>query len=1162
MKILFKITSILIIQAFLLCDFSLAGSMVMSLETQQEQISTLSPQINIQAKTFQEVYSSYVSLIKPNRPENLSFNAEPNNSGKDISPLAFPVKDFSRAVFPGMQIFDFGIGHPIFRDTSWERKITSHYKGVHIYGIDNDGLCLWEMATDAIGNAINRWIREKKPLAKSTIEYKQQSYLDPLPENWGKADIITLNSPKPTKDYLMHVANHDVARAMYKNLKPGGIGFILTEWHMYDTLDKPVITDKQIARETFRISLENIFGAANVIETEIPAGYFQDSLVAHIVHTTLYPNNDQYGTSFFQVRKAPEKDTVSLLKPYTDISRVGVDYSELPAVNMIIKALRESKDTAFIHKKLAFELARLLLVMFDMTNDPEMFGTIFHMNMFRDIHNYNEYKELMPIIGMAIAIAIKFKPDIKEYFMLPARSIMNWNDGQRNMNRMAGFLRDEQLAIDFVGLLEEHKDDSHQPWYMDSQIAIIDSLGAIFYKSSTVRDEVVERLNTLVGQETLHGVVKTRLQNTIDIISRDQDTAYKAHYEQLMQEFKKYADTSSLERNVFIQILRDMELKIKKDDEGDFEEEAEEAYFSDIKKYLDPIDDFDRHITRILGKLADLDEHEEFFNQVLDLVCIDYDRSIDLLLGNKNAIQTTKGIKGFEPLPLIPANWDGERCLQLLRHIYERWTEVGYESSIYYDIDMHNLISPLEEFLAQDYDPSGVAQELIDFLKIHKGIINTKNADEFLKYIEPVLDLNERTEIALRSIKHDTTKYFDLKDSLGTYINKFSKSEAMDKVMRMLKSEDGLLCEIYRRIDSRRDKPEYVNKPLISFSEAREIRNNFRTLNKEIQKVVAQGIVRQRALFTYDTSKMVPEVFLDFIFNALKSESVTAGQVVTDFITLLSGSPSNVHPFVSDIDWDSQKLTVKGEKTKMEDNISQIFEEMDYGYPIQFEVNGLDTPIDANFVYLQEIIRLGVVNSMQVASEKFEEEHEMTVAEAKKQDISIKPLLFKINIEKISGQLEIEISLMDNVGGVSDMWMLRETYPGSGRQNITRLNTSRRYKDTGLGMCKVYWATRLMAGKMWCFNIDDQGQELPVTNEGIDKRAGFKIKVTLPTRRLEAGKKNPSAQFGDSRLLIPDRIVILEKKANYVDKDSVPSDIARKRSDLSIIQQELVGSAI
>ncbi|MBU1926069.1 MAG: hypothetical protein KKB82_09145, partial [Candidatus Omnitrophica bacterium] len=706
-----------------------------------------------------------------------------------------------------------------------------------------------------------------------------------------------------------------------------------------------------------------------------------------------------FGISFFQVRKAPGKDAFSLLKRYTDVDGQEIKYVELPVVPMLIKALRESKGIPAIHKKLSFELARLLLAMFDMTGDPGMLGRDFYMYIFRNVHHYREYKELIPVIGMAIALAAGIDPAIKSHLMIPARSFHGYNDIQRNMNRLAGFLRDEQIALDFVSLLEEQEDDSeaqeddledqdddsHEPWDIDYQVAIIDSIGAIFYKSPAIRDEVVERLNKLIAQESLHAVVKNRLNNTINIITSGQDGISEANYEQLMQEFKEYASTTSVNNSSLIRILRDMELKITQDDKGDFEKEAEEAYFADIKKYRDPIDDFDLHLARIIGSLTDLNDHEVFFNQVLELVRIDYDKSIELLLGDKDAIATTKGLKGFEPLPVIPARWDGEMCLQFLRQFYERWVDRNYDSNIRYDVDMRNLISPLEAFLAGDYDPSGVTQELIDFLRTHKGIINTKNVDEFLKHIEPVLDLNERTEIALRSIRHDAIKYFDLKDSLEIYINKFPKSEAIDKAMEMLESEEGLLAEIYRRIGQRRDKPEYVNKPLITFSEARQIRNNLQIINNAAQKIAAQGIVRQKSLFAYDVFKMVPEVFLDFIFNSLKFESVTAGQVMTDFITLLSGSPSNVYSFISEIDWDSHKLTVKGEKTTMEFDISQIFEEIDYGYPIRFEVNGLDIPIDANFVYLQEIIRLGVINSMQVASEKFEEEHKMGVAQAKKQ---------------------------------------------------------------------------------------------------------------------------------------------------------------------------------
>ncbi|MFA5276789.1 MAG: tetratricopeptide repeat protein, partial [Candidatus Omnitrophota bacterium] len=135
---------------------------------------------------------------------------------------------------------------------------------------------------------------------------------------------------------LINVANDDVTRAVYENLKPGGIAFMLIERYMY-RLDKDrVIVSEEAAREEaahkiFARSLKNIFGPENVEETEIPSGYFEESLVAYNIYRLFREINDIFKISFFQARKAlnskitvgPGAATASLVGAY-DAGRLAV----------------------------------------------------------------------------------------------------------------------------------------------------------------------------------------------------------------------------------------------------------------------------------------------------------------------------------------------------------------------------------------------------------------------------------------------------------------------------------------------------------------------------------------------------------------------------------------------------------------------------------------------------------------------------------------------------------------------------------------------------------------------------------------------------------------------------------------------------------------------
>ncbi len=442
---------------------------------------------------------------------------------------------------------------------------------------------------------------------------------------------------------------------------------------------------------------------------------------------------------------------------------------------------------------------------------------------------------------------------------------------------------------------------------------------------------------------------------------------------------------------------------------------------------------------------------------------------------------------------------DDEGALRFLRDFYNERIEAKRKGKIEFNpVNMNGIVAPLEDFLREDYDPSGVMQALIDFLKVNKDDINSDNLDEFVKHIEKVLALNERTEIAVRTIRHDEIEYFDLINALhGPYIY-FSQSgkDAVERLKEILKI-------IYERIEERREKIEFVNQPFISFEEARDIRIAFKKICDDLNNVTAKfdaGNTRhtraQRAL------ALTENVFMGFIYGNLLTSYLSIDELITNFIKMACGYRERNKVTIA---WETDEEDKKEQqfiiyKEKRYSNIANEFL-VNYGYPVHFNVSGLELSVIGNKAYLTDVIRLAVTNSVQVAAERYEDENGQTAKEAAEKGIKIKPLEFNISIKEQNDGLIIEISLMDNVGGVSDPWMLEEIYPVSGRQNITRLNTSRRRKDTGLGLCKVYWAVRLMGGTMKCYNLDKNGDELPVTGEAVNQREGFKISIRLPSSR-------------------------------------------------------------
>jgi hypothetical protein len=64
-----------------------------------------------------------------------------------------------------------------------------------------------------------------------------------------------------------------LAKALYTNLKPGAVFFILSEAHMYFNVGSPYLKERYIVKEEMLSSMSRVFGVNNTCITPIPAGY-------------------------------------------------------------------------------------------------------------------------------------------------------------------------------------------------------------------------------------------------------------------------------------------------------------------------------------------------------------------------------------------------------------------------------------------------------------------------------------------------------------------------------------------------------------------------------------------------------------------------------------------------------------------------------------------------------------------------------------------------------------------------------------------------------------------------------------------------------------------------------------------------------------------------
>ncbi len=326
-----------------------------------------------------------------------------------------------------------------------------------------------------------------------------------------------------------------------------------------------------------------------------------------------------------------KKDRVPLAGPFHENLKPYIDFLGENFLQHIIllKAIRKSKKDLLSYKNLVFELAALLVV------EPKEIGLGVTYGLVHDIHHYEDYKELMAVIGLAFVIASHYQPFIKKTFGQPVERVssdMNidyglddYNDAQRNRNRLAGFFRDEQQANSFVEIFEEQKNDRGEPWYIDSQIAILDALEAIVYKTPAIVAKVKKRLQKLTTDPSISNIVKQRLNEVISTLeSGDKQSFYQQAYKRAINEFKAYLSKVKITDMTLIKIIDDIKSKMPADSKTGFDRESTDTYLRHHgKKHPDPVDIYES------GKKYS--KNEGRLKEALAQVRIDYDESIKLL---------------------------------------------------------------------------------------------------------------------------------------------------------------------------------------------------------------------------------------------------------------------------------------------------------------------------------------------------------------------------------------------------------------------------------------------------------------------------------------------------------------------------------------------------
>ncbi|MFH0862065.1 MAG: hypothetical protein V1875_03450 [Candidatus Altiarchaeota archaeon] len=199
-----------------------------------------------------------------------------------------------------------------------------------------------------------------------------------------------------------------------------------------------------------------------------------------------------------------------------------------------VGALTQGKDASEC-RGVSFDLARHLL--------SDHWGHAFSYRISEGMFNINHlvgcYQRVMRVYGEALVIASAFDESYKR-FMRP--SVYDpreyFNDGRRNMNRLAGFFRSEGTVSAFVEAFKSEPKGS-EPWFVDSQFAILDVIDGVEFRDSSILAGVVSEMKRMrVQSSEWNRLVCARFDRVVSNLGERGVVGGKTSAERLVEEFE------------------------------------------------------------------------------------------------------------------------------------------------------------------------------------------------------------------------------------------------------------------------------------------------------------------------------------------------------------------------------------------------------------------------------------------------------------------------------------------------------------------------------------------------------------------------------------------------------------------------------------------------
>lgn len=383
------------------------------------------------------------------------------------------------------------------------------------------------------------------------------------------------------------------------------------------------------------------------------------------------------------------------------------------------------------------------------------------------------------------------------------------------------------------------------------------------------------------------------------------------------------------------------------------------------------------------------------------------------------------------------------------------------------------LLPILEAFEREAYDKSGSIKALIEFIR-ENPTTTTANLPGLETNMDTVDNMNERTELSVRILSHEPGHNFMqptdvLWSNLGVInilssekdsaVKDISAQPDFKKIFEDLLSQNVRIIYLsWWRIQYRKAGKYDARLPTMTASEAAEWRRllyeiiSYKT-NSDFKAVQDAGIQTKIG----NDAALISE-------NIRKSYAELLELIEVKMLPLIKGSPAIETLDLKAIARNACEKVLSGERIPQ--NTVQL----------EFVPPEGDIVMHADRNHIRQILGTLMRNSIQVAKERLEDENaERAASGLALLTLEDRPIHLKVSLQRgEDGTLNIQLlEVCDNVGGVSDAELLKETKPESKRQNVTRLNTSRRKKDTGFGLAYVWHVANIHGGTFWIRNIDD-----------------------------------------------------------------------------------------